>query len=207
MKGNKFFILIVMLLWIMINILPGYSAENYRRITITASLIVFDPEGTQETIVAWLTENRGYFLIKSDTLLTARVQVEKVRDFTHLLEALGVDIEKISETSEDIREELITLSSGIKSREEILEKNLKLFNRADVEDTLGIEQELVLLLNEIEGLKGRLNKLNVDRKYAYIEISFTFKKSALPQNVPSSFAWINTLDLYQFKQEGFSNEN
>jgi hypothetical protein len=186
---------------------PGFPAENYRRIIINASLIVFDPEGTQNTIVKWLRENRGYFLIKSNELLSARVPVEKVRDFTHTLEGLGVDIEKISETSEDIREAIITLSSGIKSREEILEKNLKLFNRADVEDTLGIEQELVLLLNEIEEMKGKLNKLNVDRRFAYVEIYFTFKKSALPQNVPSSFAWINTLDLYRFKQEGFSNED
>lgn len=197
---------ILLLALILILILPCYSLENFRRITIVASLIVFDPEATQEKIVTWLENNKGYFLIRSDTLLTARVPVEKVREFTRILEDLGVDVEKISETSEDIREQLVNLTSGIKSREEILAKNLKLFNRADVEDTLGIEQELVLLLKEIEGLKGSLNKLDVDRKYAYVEIFFTFKKSALPEKIPSSFDWINSLDLYRFKQGGFPHE-
>lgn len=198
---------ILLLIVFMLIIIPCYSLENFRRITINASLIVFDPETTQELIITWLENNKGYFLIKSDTLLTARVPVEKVREFTSKLEDLGVDVEKISETSEDIREQLVVVTSGIKSREEILTKNVKLFDRADVEDTLGIEQELVFLLEEIEGLKGTLNKLNVDRKYAYVEISFTFKKSSLPEKIPSSFDWINTLDLYKFKQEGFPDEN
>jgi hypothetical protein len=190
----------------LILVMHGYSLENFRRITISASLIVFDPEATQKKIVTWLEENRGYFLIKSDTRLTARVPVEKVRQFIQTLEDLGVDVEKISETSEDIREQLVTLTSGIKSREEILAKNLKLFDRAGVEDTLGIEQELVLLLEEIEGFKGHLNKLDVDRNFAYVEIYFTLKKSALPEKIPSSFDWINTLDLYRFKKEGFPDE-
>ncbi|MBN2532950.1 MAG: DUF4349 domain-containing protein [Spirochaetales bacterium] len=199
-------IIVMILTFLIILSLPCHSLENYRRIIISANLIVFDPETTQEMIVTWLENNRGYFLVKSDTLLSARIPVEKVREFTRTLETLGVDVEKISETSEDIREQYITLSSGIKSRQEILFKNLQLFDRAGVEDTLGIEQELLLLLNEIESLKGSLNKLEVERKYAYVEISFTFKKSALPEKIPSSFDWINTLDLYRFKQEGFPNE-
>ena len=181
MKIKNLFILIFLLLFIF----PCFTAENFRRININTSLIVFDPEGTQGAISDWLTENRGYFLVKSDTLLTARLPVEKVRDFTQLLLDLGVDIEKIAESSEDVREEYIALTSGIKSREEILAKNLKLFDRADVEDTLGIEQELILLLKEIEALKGRLNKLDVDRRYAYIEISFTsvsYTHLTLPTN-------------------------
>jgi len=197
---RKIFILFILFI---ILILPCSAEEKYRSINITTSLIVFNPEETQDAIVSWLDNNKGYFLKKSDTILTARVPVEKVREYTHMLEELGVDVEKISETSEDIREEFVNLTSGIKSREEILEKNMKLFSRADVEDTLGIEQELILLLKEIEEFKGRLNKLDVDRKYAYVEISFIFKKSALPEKIPSSFDWINTFDLYKFKQEGF----
>jgi hypothetical protein len=195
-----------LLIFICLNILNSYCLENFRRVTVTARLIVFDPEAVREHIVTWIENNNGYFLVKSDTLLTARVPVDMVRQFAQTLEELGIDIEKISETSEDIREELVMVQSGINSREEILTKNLQLFNRADVEDTLGIEQELVLLLEEIEELKGRLNKLNVERQFAHVELSFLFKKSELPEKIPSSFDWINTLDLYRFKQEGLPNE-
>jgi hypothetical protein len=182
------------------------GGENYRRVTIQATLIVFNPEEVQNHIISWIEENHGYFLIKSSKLLSLRLPTEKEIAFRQFLENLDEEITAINIESEDLREEILGLRSGIKSREEILSKNFGLFSRADVEATLGIEHELILLLKEIENLKGQLNKREMERKYLYAEISFVFKRTTLPEKIPSSFGWINTLNLYRFKKEGFPRE-
>jgi hypothetical protein len=181
-------------------------SENYLRFTINATLIVYDPEGAEEKIIAWLKANKGFFIVKSAELLSVRFPSERLAEFTRLLEGLGDEVKEFKQESADAREELLALSSGIKSREEMLTKNSALFERANVKDTLEIEKELVLLVKEIEELKGRLKKLENDRKNVSAIINFSFKKSPVPEKKPSSFAWINTLDFYKLKQEGFPHE-
>jgi hypothetical protein len=182
------------------------DGDEYRSIIIHATLVVFHPEEVQDRIIGWIEENRGYFLVKSNELLSLRLPTEKEAAFRQYLENLDEEVMSIDTESEDLREEILGLRSGIKSREEILVKNLELFAGADVEATLGIEHEFVLLLKEIENLRGRLNKREVERKYLFAEISFVFKRTTLPEKIPSSFGWINTLNLYRFKKEGFPHE-
>ncbi len=72
----------------------------------------------------------------------------------------------------------------------------------DVDGTLAIEQEVVQILAEIEGLKGRLRKLNVDRVFSRGEIYLSFMEETIPEDIPSSFGWINTVDFYRFMRRG-----
>ena len=53
-------------------------------------------------------------------------------------------------------------------------------------------------MEEIENQKGRLRKLENDRLFALGEIKLSFKEQTIPTDVPSSFAWINTIDFYRF---------
>jgi hypothetical protein len=81
---------------------------------------------------------------------------------------------------------------------------MKLISQADTQGTLDIEQEVLALLEEIEQMKGQLRKMENDLVYTYVEVNFSFKKSALPSNVPSSFEWINGMGLYKLlSQEGY----
>ncbi len=182
------------------------AAENFLRFTVNATLIVYDPESAENKIIEWLVANRGFFIVKSEETLSVRFPTDKLADFTRLLEGLGEEIREFTQESADTREELLALSSGIKSREEMLARNSSLFDRANVKDTLEIEKELVLLVKEIEELKGRLKKLENDRRNVSAVINFSFKKSPVPEKKPSSFAWINSLDFYKLMQEGFPNE-
>jgi len=72
-----------------------------------------------------------------------------------------------------------------------------------VAGTLAIEREVHALLQEIEKLKGTLRKLNTDRRLARGEIYLSFMEKSLPQDIPSSFEWVNTVDFYNLMQEGF----
>ena len=66
-----------------------------------------------------------------------------------------------------------------------------------------IEQEILRLVTEIEGLKGRLRKLETDRRFARGEIFLSFQEQTLPEDIPSSFDWINSVDFYRFIEEDF----
>jgi hypothetical protein len=197
---------ILVALFLIASIASFVHAENFLRFTVNATLIVYDPETVQEKIISWLSANGGFFIVKSDELLSVRFPTGKLADFTALLENLGDEIKEFRQESEDVRESLLAFSSGIRSREEMLSRNAALFDRASVKDTLEIEKELVLLVKEIEELKGKLKKIENDRKNVSASIAFSFKKSPIPEKKPSSFGWINSLDFYRFKQEGFPNE-
>ena len=116
--------------------------------------------------------------------------------------AVADEMVELSPSAVDLREEVLGLQSGIRSRQEILERNLSFIDEADVDGTLAIESEIVQLLAEIEELKGRLRKLNVDRVYSRAEVSMRFMQQSIPEDIPSSFGWINTVDFYGFMREG-----
>ena len=109
-----------------------------------------------------------------------------------------VDIETI-----DQRDEIDRTRSGIRGLEEILRQNLRILDGTDVKGTLAIEQEIFGLVQEIEGLKGRLAKLENDRRYGRGEIYLRFRERSIPTVIPSSFGWINTVDFYRFMEGAF----
>jgi hypothetical protein len=120
-----------------------------------------------------------------------------------LLAAEAEEMVEFQLEARDLREEILGLEAGARSREEILARNLTYLDRADVTGTLAIEKEVMQLLGEIEALKGRLRKLENDRRLAKAEIQLNFLEQALPEDIPSSFYWINGIDFYRFMEGVF----
>jgi hypothetical protein len=171
----------------------GIRAEDYLAHSMHASILVANPTHTAEMITQWTEDRGGYYVYKSPDMVRVRVPSDQIG-------SLRVFVE---ENARDLREEFVSLRSGIKSREEILGRNLLYLGRTDVAGTLAIEREIMMLMGEIENLKGRLRKLNVDRALAQVEVYLSFQEQTLPQDIPSSFEWINTVDFYRFLQEGY----
>ncbi|MBN1411356.1 MAG: DUF4349 domain-containing protein [Spirochaetales bacterium] len=179
-------------------------ADEYKKVDLYITLVVFNLDATQDKIVDWVEAEKGYFTVRSPASLVVRFPAVETEAFKTLMESLQEEVKDIRQDTTDLRESILSVRSGIKSREEVLNRELKLINQADVEGTLDIENEVTALLEEIEELKGRLLKMENDLKYTYAEISFSFKRSALPSNVPSSFDWINTMGLYKMMGRGES---
>ena len=179
------------------------EAENFLHNHISASLLVADPDQTAELIARWAEDSGGYYLLKSSDQVVIRFPFTEIGDLRSFLESLSDEIVEIYSEAVDLRENILGIQSGIRSREEILSKNLSFIDQADVSGTLAIEKEVMLLLEETENLKGRLRKLEVDRRFARAEIFLSFQKQSLPEDLSSSFDWINTVDFYLFMQEGF----
>ena len=177
-------------------------SENFLHHTLHATILVADPEATAEVIAAWAEEKRGYYLLKSTETVVIRFPYQEMGELRAFLEKIADEVIEISPQAVDLREGILGLQSGIKSREEILQRNLSFVDEADVDGTLAIEQEVVQILAEIESLKGTLRKLNVDRVFSRGEIYLSFMEETIPEDIPSSFGWINTVDFYRFMRRG-----
>ncbi len=181
----------------------GLNADNFLYHQIQAVILVTDPDQAADLITQWSESIRGYYLLKSSDHVVIRFPYTEIGALRTFLENLSEDVIEISPEAFDLREEILGIQSGISSREEILKKNLSFINSADVSGTLAIEKEIILLLEEIENLKGRLRKLTVDRSFARADIHLSFMEQSLPEDIPSSFEWINSVNFYSFMQGGF----
>jgi hypothetical protein len=167
-------------------------------------ILVADPEGTAGRLAEWAEGRGGYYTYKSTELLVLRVPMDQLEALRVLAEGEAEQVVSIGFEAQDLREGIVSATSGIRSREEILEKNLSYLDRADVAGTLAIEREITRLLQEIEALKGRLNMLVHDTRYARAEIQLSFMEQTLPHDIPSSFQWINSIDFYTYVQKGYA---
>jgi hypothetical protein len=179
------------------------AQENTLRQGVQVSMLVADPDQAGERIEQWAEAQGGYLLQKSSERVVMRLPQARLPQLRGFLEGVSEDILDFSPKTEDLREELWATRSGLRSRQEILHRNLALLDQADAEGTLAIEQELLSLIEEVEGLKARLQALSLDQLYARVEIALSFQESPLPKDIPSSFDWINQVSFYSFVEEGF----
>lgn len=198
----------LLLFILLLNIVPGSillaeEADNFLYHHLRATLLVADPAESGDLISRWAESKGGYFLLKSENQVVFRFPFNEIKGLRELFTDISERIIEIAPGAVDLREQILGLQSGIRSRESILKKNLSFIDRADVAGTLAIEREVHALLQEIESLKGTLRKLNTDRRLARGEIYLSFREQSLPQDIPSSFDWINTVDFYKLMQEGF----
>jgi hypothetical protein len=194
--------MLVMHLFLGTSVIAVY-AEDFLAHSMHASILVSNPTHTAEMITQCTEDRGGYFVYKSSELVRVRVPSDQFGSLRIFVEENAEQIVELGINARDLREEIVRLRSGIKSREEILQRNLLYLGRTDVAGTLAIEREIMMLMGEIENLKGRLRKLNIDRDLAQVEVYLSFQEQTLPQDIPSSFEWINTIDFFHFLKEGY----
>ena len=197
MKKVYVFIAVICLLSI-----QAVAQENYLHHGIQATILVADTDRAIDRLSLWADEAGGYLLFKSSEVVIFRFPHTKVGSLRDFLEEISETVVELSLQAQDLRESILGIQSGIRSREEILQQNLQYIDRTDVEGTLAIEREVMQLLTEIEQLKGKLRKLTVDRAHALARVNLRILGQSLPTDIPSSFGWINTIDFYTFVGEG-----
>ena len=183
----------------------GQSGQmNFLAIKIRAQVIVADRIAAGETLTSWAEENGGFFLFRSLDRITLRIRAEKVEEFRLFLSDAVEELITYEPSARDVREELTAAEAGIESREEVLNLVLGYLEETDVEGTLALEREIGTLVSEIELLKGRQRRLNNDATFAFFEVFLSSPQQSIPVALPSSFHWINTVDLYRFLNEVLS---
>jgi hypothetical protein len=180
------------------------AGENYLYQVIQATVLVADPDRTGDALESWVEQRGGYALLKSSDRVVLRLPFEEIPRLRDELEELSDYILELSPQSQDLREAILETQAKINSRREVLRQTLDLLDQADVKGTLAIEKEVFALIEEIEQLTATLQTLTVNRTFSRAEISLRYLEQTVPENIPSSFDWINAVDFYSFIERGFS---
>jgi hypothetical protein len=166
-----------------------------------ADIIVLDADAAGHRLTAWAEKLGGYFLQRSMDAVVLRIPAESVDGLRPLLGEVAEIVVSYEPSTKDVREELAAVEASITSREEALSLILRDVDRADVEGTLALEREVTGLMTDLESLQGRKRLLQNNAAFARVEVRLSARRQAVPTRRDSSFAWVNTMDLYRFLEE------
>ena len=178
-----------------------YSDSSNRRQTLDTVILVADRFEAADELEEWVESNGGYLLSRLEDRLILRVPSPVLDEFVDFLETVADEIIQIQQQTEEISQSLLEAEAGIRSKKELFEKALTLIDQTDLSTTLEIESEILSILRDIEGLKGRYRKLLGEVALARVQVDFTLQEEKLPENLPSAFPWINVVDFYLLMQE------
>jgi len=170
---------------------------NAPRAAIRASMVlkVSAREDAAKALVQQLEVLEGYFSIRTQDTVVARVPIDQVKPFLAFAETLGVVAERSYDT-QDLGFELDQLRSRLASREEMLGRYFTVLETAGTDGVLSVEGEISRLVGEIEGMKGTLQLSEHRLAFAEVSVSFQFRDRAAPtRDGRSSFPWLNTMNL------------
>lgn len=177
------------------------AAEDSLATSVTIQVIASDPETSGRTMADWAESVGGYFTFRSEEQIDLRVPPEQVRVLREQILDLGDTIVTYDPAAVDYREELARNTAAINSRNEALERILAFLEDANVTATLSFERELRSLLQEIEYYAGRNRLIRNEVEFATVTVYLSSRRRTIPEQRPSSFGWVNTVDLYRFLRE------
>ncbi|MCK4515012.1 MAG: DUF4349 domain-containing protein [Spirochaetaceae bacterium] len=170
-------------------------------ISVTFQLIASDSEMTGRSIAEWADAVGGYFTFRSEQQVLIRIPPRRVPELRKYIEDLGDTVVSYNPSALDYREEMARNNAAINSRTEALDRILIYLDEADVTATLSFERELRSLLQEIEYYTGRSRRIRNEVAFASATINLSSRQRTIPEQRPSTFEWINTVDLYRFLRE------
>ena len=185
-------------LTLLLGITATLPAEEYLSYRLRMYVLAHDRDSLSTTVAQWADDHGGYFVERSSESVVLRIPRERLPLLRTTIEESGALVLRFEPSAVDVRDDLSAARAAIQSRQEALDRILVLMATADVGATLDFEQELRSLNSEIEYYRGRERQLVNDTRYAWVRVALTTESSSIPDLLPSSFGWINTVDLYRF---------
>ena len=178
----------------------GTTQDNLA-VRVLMQLIASDPEASSLAIATWADDSGGYFTYRSEQQVVVRIPPDRIPELRALVETSGDTVVSYNPSAVDHGEALRSIAAAINSRTEALNRILKYLESADISATLEFERELRSLLQEIEYHAGRGRQLSNEVQYASVTVNLSSRVRTIPESRPSSFPWVNSIDLYQFLEE------
>jgi hypothetical protein len=179
---------------------PGWAVET-SAIEVKVVVKVSDRARAADALVQSAARLDGYFTQKTGDGIVLRIPVSGLKPLLAEADQLGQVIDR-QLSREDLGDELLRKNAILKAKTEAQHQYLALLDQADTEGALSVEKELILLVAEIETLKGQLRHLQDRIALARVEVRFEYRDRSAP--VPdgsSSFAWLNTMNLIDLLEE------
>lgn len=169
-----------------------------RGLTLDLQVIASDPERTSEALANWADASGGYYVFRSAERVELRIAAETAPGVRDLLAERGDEVVLYAPSTVDFRAELRDVEAAIASRSESLNRVLAFLGSASTSATLSFERELRSLNEEIEFYEGRRRQIINDSRFARVTVRLSVRTRSVPAELPSSFGWINSMNLYQF---------
>lgn len=171
------------------------AAEAFTAVQAAMVLKVQRPDEVADLLVAEARTEGGYFAARSSQQLRLKVPTAEAQAFLALIGEQGQVVQR-TYSSEGLTAQVAEVRSRLKAREDVLARYFAVLSSADAKSVVTVEREIVRLVEEIEGLKGRLRALEHRADFADITIDFQFRDRAAPsRDGSSSFRWLNTVNL------------
>lgn len=188
----------ILTLLIFFIVLSLTAQENWLSYNLDGQVLVEDAGEFSRQITQWTEESGGYYTETSNRLVVLRFPWQQLPQFREWLDQHSREVYRLDQSSQDLRETILSLRSGIEARNELLARNLEYIDRSDFEGTLALEQEVRRVMSELDYRQGQLRRFENDRVMVRAVINISFLSNSLPEKGYSSFPWINSVDAYSF---------
>jgi hypothetical protein len=182
---------------------PDLSTLSFN-INITLQVDVV--EETIETLRKLIDEHNGYTQSWSNTMIDLRIPTENRVEAFNKIKELGKVMHE-STTSQDLRMELVDLTSRIISTSEQRIRFLDILQKAQTaQEILTLQAEIQSLTQTLEQYQGRMRFLEQQTKFTPITVTLQGLPEQLPQkqNYVDNFYWLSKLGvnhLMRLRQE------
>lgn len=166
--------------------------------SVSAQIAVTDPQAAARDLSDWAERQGGYFVVRSLDRISFRVPPRSLPELRAELDSVAFQVLSYNPAARDLTSDLSAVEAGIRSRSDAVERIVQYLSSADVTGTLAFERELTGLVSEVESLEGRRRYLLDSVALARVEVGLSSTERQKPEELPSSFDWINTLGLYRF---------
>jgi hypothetical protein len=176
---------------------PVDSVASSLPVQVTASVVlkVGRADAAIEALRVEAERLGGWMASRDDQSIHCRVPVEKTEAFLAFVARQGLVADRSSSRSE-LGSELANLEAQVKARREMLARYEALLASASADAVVLVERSAVSLVEQIEEAEGRIRFLRDRAAFSEVHVRFQFRNRAAPnQLAPSSFVWLNSVNL------------
>ena len=180
----------------------GLAEENYLHQSVQATMLVADAAAAADRLEAWCDGQGGYVLYKSDERVSFRLPHAALPRLRGFLEELSEDVLDFAPQAVDLREQLARTRSSLASRQEILGSEPGPARQSGHRRHPGHRAGDAGPGQGGGGPEGGARPARRGPGLRPRGGGLRFEQATLPEDIPSSFPWINQVGFYPFIEGG-----
>jgi hypothetical protein len=176
---------------------PVVSGAEGPRVAFHHALVlkVADRDATADAVIAVAEKSGGYFLSRTNDAVRLKIPVAAVKEALAAIEPLGTVAQRSTQAA-DVGEKLDMVRTRLASREGMLKHYFTVVATASDTQMPEVEAAMTTLVQEIESLRGTVELVEHQLRYAAVDVNFSFRDRRAPAaSGRSSFEWLNTVNL------------
>ncbi|MES2949555.1 MAG: DUF4349 domain-containing protein [Pseudomonadota bacterium] len=178
-----------------------HAVEQASSINSSLTVQVADRDKTAAALIARAEALGGYFSSFSKDAVTLKVPVDTSRELINFVKTDWKPVQQ-SYRAEDLSAPLGQIRARLKAKLELYTSLEKMLATADAANIIEVETAATKLIQEIEGLKGRMRALQHRLDFSTVTVSFSLLQRERPLNDGNSpFVWLNDLGLENLLRE------